>query len=64
MDIVERLNKMQKNWKVIPFSWIRINIVKTSMLPKVKVLVTQLCPTLFNPIYCSPLAPLSMEFSR
>ena len=31
---------------------------------KVKVLVAQLCLTHFNPMDCSLLAPLSMEFSR
>ena len=31
---------------------------------KVKVKVTQWCPTLCNPMDCSPQDPLSMEFSR
>ena len=31
---------------------------------KVKVLVAQSCPALFNPMDCSPRVPLSMEFSR
>ena len=31
---------------------------------KVKVLVTQLCPTFCNPMDCSHQASLSMEFSR
>ena len=31
---------------------------------KVKVLVAQSCPTLWDPTDCSPQAPLSMEFSR
>ena len=31
---------------------------------EVKVLVTQLCPTLCDPMDCSPQAPLPMEFSR
>ena len=31
---------------------------------KVKVLVTQSCPTLWDLMDCSPQAPLSMEFSR
>ena len=31
---------------------------------KVKVLVTQLCPNLCDPMGCSPQAPLSMGFSR
>ena len=32
---------------------------------KVKVLLTQLCPTLFNPMGCvAHQAPLSVEFSR
>ena len=31
---------------------------------RVKVLVTQLCPKLFNPMDCRRQAPLSMGFSR
>ena len=31
---------------------------------EVKVLVAQLCPTLCDPMNCSPLAPLFMGFSR
>ena len=34
------------------------------MLWKVKVLVAQPCLTFFDPMNCSPQAPLSMEFSR
>ena len=33
-------------------------------MKSVKVLVAQLCPTFCNPMDCSLLAPLSMEFSR
>ena len=29
-----------------------------------KVLVAQLCPIIWDPVNCSPQAPLSMEFSR
>ena len=32
----------------------RLKIKKQCNVWKVKVLVTQLCPTLFNPLYCSP----------
>ena len=31
---------------------------------KMKMLVTQSCPTLCDPLDCSPQAPLSTEFSR
>ena len=36
----------------------------SSALMKLKALVAQSCPTLCNPLDCSPQAPLSVEFSR
>ena len=45
---------------LMTFNVLYIHIYKS----EVKVLVTQLCLTLCDPIDCSPQVPLSMEFSR
>ena len=48
--------------------WAMLNVMTGFMChpewSEVKELIAQVCPTLCEPMDCSPPAPLSMEFSR